>query len=160
MQRRAPLYDKSREGHYNLISALHKTIRGSDRVAPYPRERMATRSRRARRTKSAVMATAEATLPAAMVVVNWPLRPPKTVSDPAACFTVSVTLGAVGNSIVVSGVESLTGGANSDVVTLGGSGSTLTLSGVEVLTGGANTDIVTLTGTGNTISNPARPLSY
>ncbi len=30
MQRRAPIYDKSQEGHYNLISALHKTIRGSD----------------------------------------------------------------------------------------------------------------------------------
>jgi putative ATPase len=30
MQRRAPVYDKDREGHYNLISALHKTIRGSD----------------------------------------------------------------------------------------------------------------------------------
>lgn len=30
VQRRAPLYDKSRDGHYNLISALHKSIRGSD----------------------------------------------------------------------------------------------------------------------------------
>lgn len=30
VQRRAPLYDKSREGHYNFISALHKSIRGSD----------------------------------------------------------------------------------------------------------------------------------
>jgi putative ATPase len=30
VQRRAPLYDKSREEHYNLISALHKSIRGSD----------------------------------------------------------------------------------------------------------------------------------
>jgi putative ATPase len=30
LQRRAPLYDKSQEGHYNLISALHKTVRGSD----------------------------------------------------------------------------------------------------------------------------------
>ncbi len=30
MQRRAPLYDKGREGHYNLISALHKSVRGSD----------------------------------------------------------------------------------------------------------------------------------
>ena len=30
MQKRAPLYDKSREEHYNLISALHKSIRGSD----------------------------------------------------------------------------------------------------------------------------------
>jgi putative ATPase len=30
IQRRAPLYDKSREGHYNLISALHKSVRGSD----------------------------------------------------------------------------------------------------------------------------------
>lgn len=30
VQRRAPLYDKSDEGHYNLISAFHKSIRGSD----------------------------------------------------------------------------------------------------------------------------------
>ena len=30
VQRRAPLYDKGREGHYNLISALHKAVRGSD----------------------------------------------------------------------------------------------------------------------------------
>jgi putative ATPase len=29
-QRRLPLYDKSRDGHYNLISALHKSLRGSD----------------------------------------------------------------------------------------------------------------------------------
>ena len=29
-QRRAPIYDKSQDGHYNLISALHKSIRGSD----------------------------------------------------------------------------------------------------------------------------------
>jgi putative ATPase len=30
IQRRAPIYDKSQEGHYNLVSALHKTVRGSD----------------------------------------------------------------------------------------------------------------------------------
>ena len=30
VQRRAPAYDKDREGHYNLISALHKSLRGSD----------------------------------------------------------------------------------------------------------------------------------
>ena len=30
VQRRMPLYDKSRDGHYNLISALHKAVRGSD----------------------------------------------------------------------------------------------------------------------------------
>ena len=30
VQRRAPLYDKSQDGHYNLISALHKSLRGSD----------------------------------------------------------------------------------------------------------------------------------
>jgi len=30
VQRRAPLYDKGQEGHYNLISALHKSLRGSD----------------------------------------------------------------------------------------------------------------------------------
>ena len=30
VQNRAPLYDKSQEGHYNLISALHKAMRGSD----------------------------------------------------------------------------------------------------------------------------------
>ncbi len=30
IQRRVPTYDKAQEGHYNLISALHKSIRGSD----------------------------------------------------------------------------------------------------------------------------------
>ncbi len=30
VQQRAPVYDKDREGHYNLISALHKSLRGSD----------------------------------------------------------------------------------------------------------------------------------
>jgi putative ATPase len=30
VQRRAPLYDKNRDGHYDLISALHKSVRGSD----------------------------------------------------------------------------------------------------------------------------------
>ena len=30
LQRRAPVYDRAEDGHYNLISALHKTVRGSD----------------------------------------------------------------------------------------------------------------------------------
>ena len=30
VQKRAPAYDKDREEHYNLISALHKSVRGSD----------------------------------------------------------------------------------------------------------------------------------
>ncbi len=30
VQRRVPLYDKAQEGHYNLISALHKSLRSSD----------------------------------------------------------------------------------------------------------------------------------
>jgi len=30
VQRRAPVYDKAQESHYNLISALHKSLRGSD----------------------------------------------------------------------------------------------------------------------------------
>jgi putative ATPase len=30
VEKRAPLYDKAQEGHYNLISALHKAVRGSD----------------------------------------------------------------------------------------------------------------------------------
>lgn len=30
LQKRRPLYDKSQDGHYNLISALHKSLRGSD----------------------------------------------------------------------------------------------------------------------------------
>ncbi len=30
VNKRAPLYDKGQEGHYNLISALHKSLRGSD----------------------------------------------------------------------------------------------------------------------------------
>ena len=32
VQQRAPVYDKDREGHYNLISALHKSLRGSDKM--------------------------------------------------------------------------------------------------------------------------------
>src|SRR6202008_865840 len=30
VQRRAPIYDKKQDSHYNLISALHKSVRGSD----------------------------------------------------------------------------------------------------------------------------------
>ena len=30
VQQRSPVYDKDREGHYNLISAVHKSLRGSD----------------------------------------------------------------------------------------------------------------------------------
>jgi len=30
VQRRAPNYDKGQDGHYNLVSALHKSVRGSD----------------------------------------------------------------------------------------------------------------------------------
>jgi len=30
VQKRVPLYDKAADGHYNLISALHKSVRGSD----------------------------------------------------------------------------------------------------------------------------------
>lgn len=30
LQRRVPVYDKDRDGHYDLISALHKSVRGSD----------------------------------------------------------------------------------------------------------------------------------
>ena len=30
LQRRVPVYDKAQDGHYNLISALHKSLRGSD----------------------------------------------------------------------------------------------------------------------------------
>ncbi len=30
VQRRAPIYDKADDSHYNLISALHKSVRGSD----------------------------------------------------------------------------------------------------------------------------------
>jgi len=33
VQKRAPLYDKKQEAHYNLISALHKSLRGSDAQA-------------------------------------------------------------------------------------------------------------------------------
>ena len=30
VHRRAPIYDKSRDEHYNLVSAMHKSVRGSD----------------------------------------------------------------------------------------------------------------------------------
>jgi putative ATPase len=43
LHRRVPVYDKDREGHYNLISALHKSIRGSDpQAALYYLARMLT----------------------------------------------------------------------------------------------------------------------
>ncbi|MBB4153114.1 putative ATPase [Sphingomonas jinjuensis] len=43
LQRRVAVYDKDREGHYNLISALHKSIRGSDpQAALYYLARMLT----------------------------------------------------------------------------------------------------------------------
>ncbi len=43
VQRRAPIYDKKQDGHYNLISALHKSLRGSDPdAALYYLERMLT----------------------------------------------------------------------------------------------------------------------
>ncbi len=43
LQRRVAVYDKDREGHYNLISALHKSIRGSDpQAALYYLARMFT----------------------------------------------------------------------------------------------------------------------
>ncbi|MEO6360367.1 MAG: replication-associated recombination protein A [Sphingomicrobium sp.] len=43
LQRRVAIYDKDREGHYNIISALHKSIRGSDpQAALYYLARMLT----------------------------------------------------------------------------------------------------------------------
>ena len=43
LQRRVAVYDKDREGHYNLISALHKSLRGSDpQTALYYLARMLT----------------------------------------------------------------------------------------------------------------------
>lgn len=43
LQRRVAVYDKDREGHYNIISALHKSIRGSDpQAALYYLARMLT----------------------------------------------------------------------------------------------------------------------
>ncbi len=43
LQRRVAVYDKDREGHYNLISALHKAVRGSDpQAALYYLSRMLT----------------------------------------------------------------------------------------------------------------------
>jgi len=43
LQRRVAVYDKDRDGHYNLISALHKSLRGSDpQAALYYMARMLT----------------------------------------------------------------------------------------------------------------------
>ncbi|WP_334181690.1 replication-associated recombination protein A [Novosphingobium sp.] len=43
LQRRVAVYDKDRDGHYNLISALHKAVRGSDpQAALYYLSRMLT----------------------------------------------------------------------------------------------------------------------
>ena len=56
LQRRAPIYDKSADGHYNLISALHKSVRGvagSFAVAPHRRFRRHAPSARPPRRASA-----------------------------------------------------------------------------------------------------------
>ena len=46
LHRRVAVYDKDREGHYNLISALHKSLRGSDpQAALYYMARMLTAGR-------------------------------------------------------------------------------------------------------------------
>ena len=39
LHRRVAVYDKDREGHYNLISALHKAMRGSDPQIGHSRKR-------------------------------------------------------------------------------------------------------------------------
>ena len=46
LHRRVAVYDKDREGHYNLISALHKALRGSDPSPCRDRRRPAGRARR------------------------------------------------------------------------------------------------------------------
>ncbi|NYZ25190.1 hypothetical protein, partial [Azospirillum oleiclasticum] len=65
----------------------------------------------------------------------------------------NVLTGALGNTLTVSGVETLTGSGGTDVVTLGSAGSTMTVvSGVEFLVGGAGTDAITLGSSGNTFT--------
>src|SRR3546814_6816613 len=51
LHRRVAVYDKDREGHYNLISALHKSLRGSDpQAALYYLARMLVAGRSAEHT--------------------------------------------------------------------------------------------------------------
>ncbi len=64
---------------------------------------------------------------------------------------VSVTLGNAGNTITLSQINTLTGGAGTDVVSLLEVGATFLVTGVETLTGSTATDLVTLGGGGNTL---------
>ena len=66
--------------------------------------------------------------------------------------TDAVTLGSVGNTMLVGGVETLIGGIGTDIVTLSSLGNTIQVDGVETLTGGIGTDVVTLSTLGNTLT--------
>lgn len=70
--------------------------------------------------------------------------PLRNISIIGSGGTDSVTLANGGNSIIVSGVETVVGGSGSDAVTLADGGQTISISGVEQLTGGTGgTDVLT-----------------
>ncbi len=112
VQRRAPIYDKGQDGHYNLISALHKSVRGSDPdAALYYLSRMFDAGedplylgRRLVRMavedigladpQALVIANAakDATTISARRKANWPLRRPASIWPPRRSRTPSITL--------------------------------------------------------------------
>ncbi|QEL99519.1 hypothetical protein D9623_24235 [Azospirillum brasilense] len=62
-----------------------------------------------------------------------------------------VSLVDIGATFLVTGVETLTGSSATDLVMLGGGGNTLLVRRIETLTGGIGTDVVTLGSLGNTM---------
>ncbi|MBP2304739.1 hypothetical protein GBZ48_10420 [Azospirillum melinis] len=67
-----------------------------------------------------------------------------TMFETLSSGTDAVTVSSVGSTLTVSAMETLTGGAGTNIVTLGsGGGNTLLASVVETITGGNGTDVVT-----------------
>ncbi len=94
LQKRAPAYDKNKDEHYNIISALHKSIRGSDPdAALYWMARMLTGGedplyicRRLIRMASEDIGTAD---PASLMIANDALRTYKILGSPEGELTIA-----------------------------------------------------------------------
>ena len=69
VQRRAPIYDKKQDGHYNLISALHKSVRGSD-----PGRRAVLSRAHARRRRGPALSSRAAWCGWRSRTSAWPIR--------------------------------------------------------------------------------------
>lgn len=94
LQKRAPAYDKNKDEHYNIISALHKSIRGSDPdAALYWMARMLTGGedplyicRRLIRMASEDIGTAD---PVSLMIANDALRTYKILGSPEGELTIA-----------------------------------------------------------------------